>query len=149
MYGVLTGSTEAITQKLLGGLPGLNDVAITGVKTYLQASAREGFQEGVQSVMDSYFRSILFGEEIDLDQLIDEVGTSAVYGAITAGIFNSPNLTINCTNKAIQKLKGVDGFDLATLENNLGITISELETQTNTSEVEVLTLQKRKKQPYL
>lgn len=138
MYGVLTGSTEAITQKLLGGLPGLNDVAITGVKTYLQASAREGFQEGVQSVMDSYFRSILFGEEIDLEQLIDEVGTSAVYGAITAGIFNSPNLTINCTNKAIQKLKGVDGFDLATLENNLGITISELETQTNTSEVEVL-----------
>ena len=137
MYGVLTGSTEAVTQKLLGGLPGLNDVAITGVKTYLQASAREGFQEGVQSVMDSYFRSILFGEEIDLDQLIDEVGTSAVYGAITAGIFNSPNLTLHYTNKSIQKLKGVDGFDLATLENNLGITISELETQTNTSEVEV------------
>ena len=131
MYGVLTGSTEAITQKLLGGLPGLNDVAITGVKTYLQASAREGFQEGVQSVMDSYFRSILFGEEIDLDQLIDEVGTSAVYGAITAGIFNSPNLTLHYTNKSIQKLKGVDGFDQAVLGTGLGLTAVEIDNLVN------------------
>ena len=131
MYGVLTGSTEAVTQKLLGGLPGLNDVAITGVKTYLQASAREGFQEGVQSVMDSYFRSVLFGEEIDLDQLIDEVGTSAVYGAITAGIFNSPNLTLHYTNKSIQKLKGVDGFDQAVLGTGLGLTAVEIDNLVN------------------
>ena len=131
MYGVLTGSTEAVTQKLLGGLPGLNDVAITGVKTYLQASAREGFQEGVQSVMDSYFRSVLFGEEIDLDQLIDEVGTSAVYGAITAGIFNSPNLTLHYTNKSIQKLKGVDGFDQTALGTGLGLSAVEIDNLVN------------------
>lgn len=134
MYGVLTGSTEAVTQKLLGGLPGLNDVAITGVKTYLQASAREGFQEGVQSVMDSYFRSVLFGEEIDLDQLIDEVGTSAVYGAITAGIFNSPNLTLNYTNKSIQKLKGVDGFDKTALGTGLGLTAVEIDNLVNNND---------------
>mgnify|MGYP006992107786 CR=1 FL=1 len=44
-YGIFTGSSEAITQKMLGGIPGLSDAEVTSFKTYLDSVGREAFQE--------------------------------------------------------------------------------------------------------
>ncbi len=97
MYGVFTGASEAVTERLLGGLPGLSDVQVTSLKTYLQAMAREGFQEGFQGVMDSIYQAAFMGKPLpttveEWEAYGRDILKQSAYGAITAGILQSPSL---------------------------------------------------------
>lgn len=94
-YGIISGFTEALTEKYLGGLPGLSDVEVTGLKTYVQAMIKEGNEEAVQEVFDSVVRRGIFKENINSDELLVNVGESWKYGTITAGVLQTPSAIFN------------------------------------------------------
>lgn len=75
--GLLSGCSEALTERLLGGLPFLSEVEVTNFKTWILAAVREGNQEVIQDFVDS----ILFGEEFTIDQAIH----TWIIAAITSG----------------------------------------------------------------
>ena len=99
-YGIFTGTTEAATQRLLGGIPGLSDVQVTGLKTYLQSIAREGGQEMLQGVLDEVYQAAFMGKELpttaeEWAEFAQNIGKQGVYGAITAGILQVPSLSVS------------------------------------------------------
>lgn len=96
MYGVFTGCSESISEKLLGGLPGLSDTEVESLATYFQAAGKEGIQEMFQNVMDASYKAFYMGEQWETpDDLVDflkETGKEGLYGAITAGFMQLPAL---------------------------------------------------------
>ena len=112
LYGVATGFSESVTEKLLGGLPGLSDFPVTSWKTYFQAMGREFTQESLQGALDLVVRDAVLGEKLpplsDADAWI-EIGLDLLkqggYGALTAGILQVPSFAINSYN-----LKKLDTF---------------------------------------
>ncbi len=125
MYGAFTGTSEAITERFLGGLPGLSDIQVTSLKTYLQAMAREGFQESFQGVMDSIYQAAFMGHPLPSTlEGWEEYGKSILkqgaYGAITAGILQSPSLIHSLTINNVD----TDGVDQAFISDDQ--TVEEL-----------------------
>lgn len=112
IYGLVTGSSEAISERILGGLPGLSEVQVTGWGSLLNAMRKEANQEMFQGVFDSIFRAQLLGEPLpsNWDEFKDyalDIGKQGLYGAITAGYMQLPSVAIfsiklNSANIAIQ-----------------------------------------------
>ncbi len=99
MYGLLSGSSEALLQRFLGGISGLSDVNVIGFKTYLQSMVKEGLEEATQQAFDStILRTSILDDDVDFDQLVKNVGKSAAYGALTAGILNVGVVPVNRIN---------------------------------------------------
>lgn len=94
-YGVLSGLSEAGLEKVMGGISGISDVNVTNLKTFAQSMLKEGIEEGTQEYADALLRTGIFGESFDLEEITKNAGKSALYGAITAGIMNSPTLAVN------------------------------------------------------
>ena len=104
MYGVFTGTSEAITERILGGLPGLSDVQVTSLATYAKACVSEGFQESFQGVMDAVYRASFMGEELPTtaegwEEFGKDILKQGIYGAVTAGIMQSPALATSLYGK--------------------------------------------------
>ncbi len=97
-YGIVSGFTEALTEKYLGGLPGLSDVEVTNFKTFIKAMIKEGNEEAVQEAFDSVVRKGIFKEDINGEELLANMGESWKYGAITAGILQTPSAIFNSIN---------------------------------------------------
>ncbi len=115
IYGALTGTSEAVLEKILGGIIGISSP--TNIETMafqkifgkltdnaLFAFAKdmfsEGLEEGVQEMLDPLFKRIASGGRIKEDIDWDNVAKSALYGAITAGVMNGFNKGISYTGKA-------------------------------------------------
>ena len=97
LYGVFSGSSEAITERIFGGLPGLSDVQVTGLKTYLQSMIKEGNQEMIQGIMDAAYKYSFMGEELpttkeEWEEFALDIVKQGAYGAITAGYMNVPSV---------------------------------------------------------
>ncbi len=104
-YGLISGSSEALFEKFLGGV--LSDVRVVDGKSYLYSMAKEATEEGLQNVFDAGVRNVLFGEVQTGDELVESTLKSMLYGGITAGILNSPSAISNSVksvkvNHAIQ-----------------------------------------------
>ena len=99
IYGVLSGASEALLERYLGAIPGLSDVNVTNLKTFVQAMLKEGVEEGTQEYVDAFMRAGIFKEEFLLEEVTKNASKSAIYGAITGGIMNSPSLIVNGLNK--------------------------------------------------
>lgn len=99
LYGVLNGASEALLERYLGAIPGLSDVNVTNLKTFVQAMLKEGVEEGTQEYVDAFMRAGIFKEEFLLEEVTKNASKSAIYGAITGGIMNSPSLIVNGLNK--------------------------------------------------
>ena len=102
-YGIFTGASEAITERIFGGLPGLSDVQVTGLKTYLQAMAKEGNQEMLQGVMDAVYQHAFMGQPLpttpeEWKAFALDIGKQGLYGAITAGYMQVPSLVSSTIN---------------------------------------------------
>ncbi|MEE3344180.1 MAG: hypothetical protein VZS44_08840 [Bacilli bacterium] len=120
-YGVASGSSEAIFEKALGGLPGVGSstdlgafVAKTGIisekgiiksgLSFLGEMGKEGFEEYVQEIADQgLFRSGFLGEEVDVGKMLEDAKVSGLYGMATAGILQSPGAAINLSNSINNK----------------------------------------------
>ncbi len=106
-YGVISGATESITEKFLGGISFFNDVPVDSFKSYIHSMAKEGLEEGGQEIFGEEVKSLITGEKIDGNELKGNVIQSALYGGITAGILNTPsmissNITKLKVNNAIE-----------------------------------------------
>lgn len=123
-YGLLTGASEAVLQKFLGGITSLAGGSSKGVFQTLaskvipkvnRASARvaitlganmadEGLEEAIQEVLDPIFKMVMTGESFEgID--IEEVAYSYLLGALSAGVLEGPGTTISSVraNRDINK----------------------------------------------
>ena len=119
-YGALTGASEAGLQYLLGGVSKLGAGVMSGkvgnvvskaldkvvknkavadtVARYVADMGSEATEEYLQSVLEPVFRNIAAGENNDIDLLSDEALYSAMMGALTAGLFNAPEMASGINN---------------------------------------------------
>lgn len=119
-YGALTGASEAGLQYLLGGVSKLGAGVTSGkvanvvskaldkvvknkavadtVVRYVADMGSEATEEYLQSVLEPVFRNIAAGENNDIDLLSDEALYSAMMGALTAGLFNAPEMVSGINN---------------------------------------------------
>ena len=97
-YGLISGSSEALFEKFLGGV--LSDVRVVDGKSYLYSMAKEATEEGLQNVFDAGVRNVLFGDVQTGDELVESTLKSMLYGGITAGILNSPSAISNSVKSA-------------------------------------------------
>lgn len=119
-YGALTGASEAGLQYLLGGVSKLGAGVTSGkvanvvskaldkvvknkavadtVARYVADMGSEAMEEYLQSVLEPVFRNIAAGENNDIDLLSDEALYSAMMGALTAGLFNAPEMASGINN---------------------------------------------------
>ena len=102
-YGLLVGGSEAGLQYLLGGISSLGGkLSGNAIKSVLSnvdnAFARvaiqiggemlsEGFEEGLQTVLEPWFKSIATGVDFEAPN-VGEVLYSSLLGALTAGVFD-------------------------------------------------------------
>ena len=106
VYGSFSGASEALLERYIGGLPGVSNVEAKGFKGLLQAAHMEGREEVIQTLFDKLFlRTTILKEESpkSMDEWIDfakDIGKSYVYGAITAGILQSPGAAIRAYNNS-------------------------------------------------
>ena len=106
LYGLITGSSEAITERILGGLPGLSETSVTGLKTWLNSMRKEANQEMFQGVLDAIVRNMVFGEPLpesaeDWEEFAKDILKQGAYGAITAGYMNAPSAFSGIINTKI------------------------------------------------
>lgn len=103
-YGLLVGASEGGLQYLLGGISSLGGkLSNNAIKSVLSnvdnafarvaiqiggEMASEGFEEGLQSVLEPWFKSIATGADFEAPD-IGEVLYSSLLGALSAGILES------------------------------------------------------------
>lgn len=97
LYGIITGSSEAVSQWILGGLPGLSETSVVGLKSWLNSMRKEANQEMFQGVLDAIIRSELLGEKLpetqeEWEEFAKDILKQGAYGAITAGYLQSPSM---------------------------------------------------------
>ena len=97
IYGVYSGTSSAITQRVLGSIPFLSNVKVSSIATYIKAMGQQATQATVQGVLDSLAQSAILGKplpqnEEELKTYVQGLFKSAAYGAITSGILNLPAL---------------------------------------------------------
>ena len=91
VYALASGISEAALEYLLGSLPGVSKASQGKIPTlagWLMAAYDEGKEEFIQEGFDIILRSALFGEEITLEEALEQMSISALYGAITGGLLN-------------------------------------------------------------
>ena len=131
-YAFLVGASEAILQRLMGGISSLGksgsgifeqaaakilpkiDRALARVAVKLGASVLdEATEEGVQSILEPIFKMLATGEDFEgIDW--EEVTYSALLGGITGGVFEgAPTVAGTAINSA--STKKVYGMDQAAL----------------------------------
>ena len=98
VYGVLSGTSEAVLQNYIGKIPGLNEVNVTSLKALAKNTALEGVEEFSQEWIDAGIRAGLFEEDVDVYETLKNSGKSFLYGALIGGMFNTPNLALNKHN---------------------------------------------------
>ena len=97
MYGIFTGTANAIFEKTLGGLPGLSKVQTTSLRTYLSAAGREVASDQIVGLMDDLYRANFMGEsfpetEEEWAAYFEKKMDMAIQSAVTSGIMNAPAL---------------------------------------------------------
>lgn len=125
-YGTLVGISEALLEKVLGGISpisgggGLQKLTSkfakvdsvlkrfadsAGGKILLNAGS-EAVEEGLQSVLEPFFKTIVTGEEFTVD--MEEALYSALLGFVTGGMFEGVSTTDNSlrTNTQAKRLYG-------------------------------------------
>lgn len=96
IYGIYSGTSSAITQRVLGSIPFLSNVKVSSIATYLKAMGQQATQATVQGVLDGLAQAAILGNypknEQELQEFIKGLVKNAAYGAITSGILNLPAL---------------------------------------------------------
>ena len=120
-YGVASGVSEALLQKIAGALPGVSnaqglvtrflgkygdDVLSKVVSnpslrkalvTLLGNAASEGSEEGAQEIIDTFIRNAVLGEDNNINW--KDVGYSALLGGMTGGAFALPGGVSTVVNR--------------------------------------------------
>lgn len=115
-YGTLVGASEAGLQAVLGGISslglGITEEAAGGaisralgkvikntgvtdaIGRYIANMGSEATEEYLQSLLEPVFKNIVAGEQNEFNPLDEEALYSGLMGALTAGLFEAPNLAL-------------------------------------------------------
>lgn len=116
-YGVLTGASEAGLQAVLGGISNLglgiteeaaggaisralgkvikNTGVTNAIGRYIANMGSEATEEYLQSLLEPVFKNVVAGEQNEFNPLDEEALYSGLMGALTAGLFEAPNLALD------------------------------------------------------
>ena len=121
-YAAMVGASEAVLQTLLGGVSKLGGGLIgkgfakalgkvdnvfaklaiqfgnSNLGKVLINAFEEGSEEYFQSILEPWFRNIVFGEENEIDLLSEEALYSALLGALTGGVFEGSGVALEAAN---------------------------------------------------
>ncbi len=91
IYGIVSGASEVLLERLMGGIMGLNGKteAVNGVLGLLSSMADEAKEEFVQAFFDGAMRAIILQEPFDLSSVSQEAVESALMALYTAGVMNT------------------------------------------------------------
>ena len=106
MYGLVSGGSELVLQRFLGGIPvlsgganklvtaakNLKNPAIRALSVYGLNALSEGTEEYIQDILDPVFRNVIFQEDNEVKILSEDAAYSFLLGAISAGVLNIPSL---------------------------------------------------------
>lgn len=106
LYGIVSGALEVFLQNILGGIPGISGAssklanaaknlkkpALRALAVYGIDAVGEATEEYLQEILDPMFRNVIFNEDNEIKIYTDEAAYSAMLGALTAVILNSPQL---------------------------------------------------------
>ena len=56
-YGIFTGCSASVSQRLFGALPGLSNTVVTSLKTYAQAMGKQAFQSVFRTFIDTTYQN--------------------------------------------------------------------------------------------
>lgn len=133
-YGILSGSSEVLLETFIGAIPGVSNMkgllAIPGIKGYLAKMISEGSEEGLQEILAPFLLATAQGWKNDDGSAItfeevwnsiddDAVRKSFIFGALSAGLLNSPKLALDTASY-------VKTGDAGTFSNILNMKIQEL-----------------------
>ena len=133
-YGILSGSSEVLLETFIGAIPGISNMngllAIPGIKGYLAKMISEGSEEGLQEILAPFLLATAQGWKNDDGSAItfeevwnsiddDAVRKSFIFGALSAGLLNSPKLALDTASY-------VKTGDAGTFSNILNMKIQEL-----------------------
>lgn len=140
-YGVLSGASEVLLETFIGSIPGISNTkgflekltSIPGVKGYLFKMLSEGSEEGLQEIITPFLLATAQGWKNDDGSAItfeevwnsiddDAVRKSFIFGALSAGLLNSPKLALDTASY-------VKTGDAGTFSNILNMKMQELATQ--------------------
>ena len=117
-YAVLSGTSELLLEKLLGGLPGISDIEVTNIKTFFQSMLKEGGEEALQEWVSADARMLTGVEkwsDTDLEyakQIFGDSVTSFVYGAATAGTMQGVGAMATSFSKTYQNILNLNSYDI-------------------------------------
>ena len=122
-YGVFTGFSESVSERILGAIPGLSDFEVTSFRTFLEASGREGVQEMFQGVVDKAYQCAFMGEDVpstpeEWEAFAKDIGKQGLYGAITAGIMNGVVASPRLLNYLLTDFSSFDTSEILYEFNN-------------------------------
>ncbi len=133
-YGILSGSSEVLLETFIGAIPGVSNMkgllAIPGIKGFLAKMISEGSEEGLQEILAPFLLATAQGWKNDDGSAItfeevwnsiddDAVRKSFIFGALSAGLLNSPKLALDTASY-------VKTGDAGTFSNILNMKIQEL-----------------------
>ena len=128
VYAIMTGASEALLEKVLGGIKGismspnlqarllsgtLGKLLDTGFGTFVHEMFSEGLEESIQEILEPLFKGLATGnyEAVDWNAVIK----SGLYGAMTAGIMNAASGSISSSIGAISYLTTGSSVGLITI----------------------------------
>ena len=123
LYGVIIGLSESTLQYFIGGIMGLSkNVGIASLKDFAIDLFKEGLEEGIQSYIEQCLYANFCHQPLYLDW--SEIGVSALYGILTAGIMNGGSIVIN------NVINGVN--------YGIRLTVEEIENLINSNDSEII-----------
>lgn len=91
LYGIYSGCSEALLEKMFGGILGLNGdtKALSGIDDLLKSMGKEAKEEFFQTYLDGFIKSLVYQEPLDLTGLTGEAVESGLYALYTSGALNT------------------------------------------------------------
>ncbi len=121
VYGLFSSINEVGMEALLGTIPGIGKTS----NSFMKDIFKEGFEELVQSYVDTGLRAGILGEEVDFTNMEKDGVKSFAYGMLMSLCFNGGSRVINFTYGTMSgKIDAVEFVN--TVTNNPNISIEQI-----------------------
>jgi hypothetical protein len=129
-YGTLSALSGVAMNKLMSGITGLNGnlTPPQGVGGFIQSMIKQGGRGVTGSFLDSFYRSTILGQPIDLSHVAADSFDTFINGMLTAGIMNG-------TTKLAFKLADGLVFRFSDKYNSYSEMMADMQKQFNESKV--------------
>lgn len=128
LYGFIIGSSESLLGRYLGNIPGISQEA----GFTLAGILKEGLEEASQDVFAAVVESIMYGKEINLDELTDDMTNSFIMGVLmsfgSTGIETVVTMKINGQDIQISGGDIINAIDSLSKDNRGSINIAALKS---------------------